>query len=90
MESNERSIAQRQDVDEMYKSRVYGAGVIKDTDFVHKPFSAPVSTPSVYDMLGSNPKPAVSVSVLRNVSKSKFSRISGFSSALKSRLKADG
>lgn len=57
---------------------------------VYKLSPAPVSTPSVgYDMLGSNPKLAVSASVLRNVSKSKFSRMSGFSRAVKSRLKAD-
>lgn len=57
---------------------------------LYKPSPAPVSTPSVgYDMFGSNPNPAVSASVLRNVSKSKFSKISGFSRALKSRLKAE-
>jgi hypothetical protein len=39
-------------------------------------------------MFGSNPNPAVSASVLRKVSKSKFSRISGLSRALKSRLYA--
>lgn len=51
---------------------------------------APVSTPSVGYTLGSNPKPAVSASVFRKVSKSKFSRISGFSRALKSRLNVEG
>ena len=58
--------------------------------FVHiyKP-SVPVSTPSVgyVILLGSNPKPVASASVLRNESKSKFSKTSGFSRVLKSRLK---
>jgi hypothetical protein len=63
---------------------------LKTTEFIQRPFSAPVSTPSGYVILGSNPNPAVSVSVLRNVSKSKFSRMSGFSRALKSRLKVEG
>lgn len=57
---------------------------------IYKPSPAPVSTPSGYDMFGSKPKPAVSASVLRKVSKSKFSRMSGFSRALKSRLKVEG
>ena len=56
----------------------------------YKPSPVPVSTPSAeYEILGSNPNPAVSASVFRNVSKSTFSRMSGFSKALKSRLKAD-
>jgi hypothetical protein len=58
---------------------------------VYKP-SVPVSTPSVgyVILLGSNPKPVASASVLRNESKSKFSKTSGFSRVLKSRLKFDG
>lgn len=52
----------------------------------------PVSTPSegYVILLGSNPNPVASASVLRNESKSKFSRTSGFSRVLKSRLKFDG
>lgn len=58
--------------------------------FVYNPSPVLVSTLSaVYGMPGSKPNPAVSPSVLRKVSKSKFSRRSGFSNALKSRLKAD-
>lgn len=75
----------------MYKARVYELRTEQPSDHIHRPSPAPVSTPSVgYDILGSNPNPAVSASVLRNVSKSKFSRMSGFSRALKSRLNTCG
>lgn len=79
--------------DETHKSGYNGFllnGGMVFQDFVYMPSPAPVSTPSVvYGMFGSNPNPAVSASVLRKLSKSKFSRRSWFSKALKSRLKFD-